>query len=172
MKFNVRHDIRNVKVHTVHKLKQSPWLAKYIKNNTQQRRRAKTDLEKHVYKLMNIPFYGKTVENIRKGLNLDLIDKSDTHRILSRQSKISFEDKTAEYKKFSLYSFNKESIKFKKPIYVGFSVLELSKLLKNDWYYDKMQLYFGEDNLEIHCLRFLHIFIQTSWKLNWSLIIL
>ena len=78
---------------------------------------------------MNNSFYGKTTENIRKRLNFDLIEKSDTHRILNRQSKLSFDDKIAEYEKFSLYSFNKESINFTKPIYVGFSVLELSKLL-------------------------------------------
>ena len=81
-----------------------------------------------------------------------MIEKSDTHRILNRQSKLSFDDKIAEYEIFTLNSFNKESIKFTKPIYVGFSVLELSKHLKYEWYYDKMQPYFGEDNLELHYL--------------------
>ena len=98
---------------------------------------------------MNNSFYGKTIEKIRKRLNLDLIDKSDIHRILNRQSKLSFDDKIADYEKFNLYSFNKESIKFTKPIYVGFCVLELSKLRMYEWYYDKMQPYFGEDNLEL-----------------------
>ena len=101
---------------------------------------------------MNKSFYGKTIEDIRRRLNLDLIDKSDTHRILNRQSKLSFDDKIAGYEKFSLYSFNKESIKFTKLIYVGFSVLESSKFLMYEWYYDKMQPYFGEDNLELHYL--------------------
>ena len=99
---------------------------------------------------MNRSFYGKMIEKVRKRLNLDLKDKSDTHRILNRQSKISFDDEVAEYEKLSLYSFSKESIKFTKPIYVGFSVLELSKLLMYEWYYDKMQPYFGEDKLELH----------------------
>ena len=49
-----------------------------------------------------------------------------------------------------MYAFKKESIKFTKPIYVEFSVLELSKLLMYERYYDKMQPYFGEDNLELH----------------------
>ena len=89
---------------------------------------------------------------MRKRLNLDLIDKSDTHRILNRQSKLSFDDKIAEYEKFILYSFNKESNKFTKPIYVGFSVLELSKFLRYEWCFDKMQPYFGEDNLKLHYL--------------------
>ena len=71
---------------------------------------------------------------------------------MNRQSKLSFDDKIAEYEKFILYSFKEESNKFTKPIYVGFSLLELSKLLMYEWYYDKMQQHFGEDNLELHCL--------------------
>ena len=83
LKFYIRHGIRILNVYTVYKFKQSPWLAKYIKYNTEQRSKAKTEFEKHFYKLMNNSFYGKTIENIRKRLNLDLIDKSDTHRILN-----------------------------------------------------------------------------------------
>ena len=82
---------------------------------------------------MNISFYGETIENIRKHLNFVLIDKSDTHVIINRKSKLSFDDKIAEYEKFNLYSFNKEIIKFTKPIYVGFCVLELSKFLMYEW---------------------------------------
>ena len=82
---------------------------------------------------MNNSFYGKTIESIRTRLNLDMINKSDTHRILNRQSKISFDNKNAEYAKISLYSFNKESNTFTKLIYVGFSVLELPKLLMYKW---------------------------------------
>ena len=133
LNFYIRHGFRIVKVHTVFKFKQSPWLAKNIKYNTEQRKKAKTEFEKHFYKLMNNCFYGKTIENIRKRLNLDLIAKSDTHRILNRQSKLSFDDKLAEYEKFNLYSFKRETIKFTKPINVGFCVLELSKLLMYEW---------------------------------------
>ena len=81
LKFYIRHGIRIVNVHTVYKFKQSPWLAKYNKYNTEQRKEAKTEFERHFYKLMNNSFYGKTIENIRKRLNLDLIDKSDSHRL-------------------------------------------------------------------------------------------
>ena len=83
LKFYIRHGIRILYIHTVYKFKQSPWVAKYIKYNTEQRRKAKTKFEKHFYKLMNNSFYGKTIEIIRKRLNLDLIDKSDIHKILN-----------------------------------------------------------------------------------------
>ena len=57
LKFYTRHGIKIVKIHTVYKFNQSPWLAKYTKYNTEQRSKAKTEFEKHSYKLMNKSFY-------------------------------------------------------------------------------------------------------------------
>ena len=37
-----------------------------------------------------------------------------------------------------------------KPIYVGFSILELSKLHMFETYYDKIQPYFGVENSQLH----------------------
>ena len=37
-----------------------------------------------------------------------------------------------------------------KPIYLGFSVLKLSKLLMYETYYDKLQPYFGQKNIQLH----------------------
>ena len=36
-----------------------------------------------------------------------------------------------------------------KPIYLGFTVLELSKLLMYETYYDKLQPYFGQENIQL-----------------------
>ena len=44
-KFYIRHGIRIVNMHTVYKFKQSPWLAKYSKYNTEQRSKAQTESE-------------------------------------------------------------------------------------------------------------------------------
>ena len=45
LKFFMRHGIRIVKVHTLYKFKRSPWLAKYIKYNTEQRKKQKQNLK-------------------------------------------------------------------------------------------------------------------------------
>ena len=37
-----------------------------------------------------------------------------------------------------------------KPVYLGFTILELSKLLMYETYYDKLQKYFGIDGIQIH----------------------
>ena len=52
---------------------------------------------------------------------------NNTHRTGNRRSKRFFDDKIPKHGKFNLYSLNKESIKFVKPIYVGFCILEISK---------------------------------------------
>ena len=44
----------------------------------------------------------------------------------------------------------KNEVLMDKPIYLGFSVLELSKLLMYETYYDKLQPYFGQENLKLH----------------------
>ena len=37
-----------------------------------------------------------------------------------------------------------------KAIYVGFAILELSKLHMYETYYDILQPYFGQENLQLH----------------------
>ena len=39
-----------------------------------------------------------------------------------------------------------------KPIYLGFAILELSKLLMYETYYDKLHPHFGAKNLHLHYL--------------------
>ena len=49
-----------------------------------------------------------------------------------------------------IYTFKTNEVLMDKPIYFGFSVLELSKLLMYETYYDKLQPYFGQKNLQCH----------------------
>ena len=37
-----------------------------------------------------------------------------------------------------------------KPIYLGFAVLELSRIQMYETYYDKLQPYFGQENIQLH----------------------
>ena len=46
--------------------------------------------------------------------------------------------------------FKKNEVLMDKPIYLGFAVLELSKLHMYETYYDKLQPYFGQENIQLH----------------------
>ena len=148
-KFYLNQGMKVTKIHTIYRFKQSPWLAKYIDHNTQKRTVAKTNFEKDLYKLMNNAFFGKTMENVRDRTNLEFIDHSQIDQIIKRQSKLSFKGTMDHYSKFSVYKIDKEKTVFDKPIYLGFTVSELSKLLMYEFYYNKLQPYWKQ-SIQLH----------------------
>ena len=124
------------RVHRVLKFRQRPWLKRYIDYNTNCRARSKCDIEKIFYKLVNNSAFGKTQENLRKRVRVEIITRPEiaAKRIANpafRRSQILREDLVIIQSAIT-------TLKLNKPLYVGFSVLDLSKLLMYNFHYDKM----------------------------------
>ena len=150
LKFYIRHGMIVDKIHNIISFKQSRWLEKYISFITQKRNKAKNDFEKDFYKLLNNAFYGKTMENVRNRLKIKFIKKDDYREIIKQQSNLTFNGIHKSYENCDSYTFKQNEVLMEKPIYLGFSVLELSKLLMYETYYDKLQPYFGQENIQLH----------------------
>ena len=148
--FYIRHGMIVDKVHEIISFKQSSWLEKYINFNTQKRNQAVIDFEKDFYKLLNNAFYGKTMENVRNRLKIKFVKKDDYREIIKRQSKLTFNGLHKSYENCYSYTVRQNEVLMDKPIYLGFSVLELSKLLMYETYYDKLQPYFGQEKIQLH----------------------
>ena len=129
VKFYVRHGMKVDKVHEIISFKQSKWLEKYIKFNTQKRNQAINDFEKYFYKTLNDAFYGNSMENVRNRIRVQVIRKDDSDKIMKQQSKLIFNGIHNSYDNYDSYTFKQNEVLMDKPIYLGFSVLEMSKLL-------------------------------------------
>ena len=152
LSFSVRHGMIVDKVHDIISFKQSKWLEKYINFIIQKRCQAVNDFEKDFYKLLNNAFYGKTMENVRNRLKIKFFKKDKYREIIKKQSKLTFNGIHKSYENSDSYTFKQNEVLMDKPIYLGFTVLELSKLLMYETYYEKFQPYFGQENIQLHYL--------------------
>ena len=78
------------KTHRVLKFKQSHWMKKYIDFNTEKSKNADNDFDKDFFKLIINSVYGKTVENLRKKINVRFINnEKDFLKYTSRPTYVS-----------------------------------------------------------------------------------
>ena len=131
------------KIHRVLEFKQKPWMATYIDFNTDKRKHAKNDFEKDFFKLMNNSVFGKTMENLRKRRNIKLI--SDCEMFKKYVAKPSFLNGVIFNDDLVAVEYVKEKLKLQKPIYVGFSILDLSKTLMYDFHYGFIKNKYGNN---------------------------
>ena len=122
------------KVHRALEFNQAPWLKQYIDFNTVKRANAKNSFEKEFFKLMNNSVFGKTMENLRKRVDVRLVtDEKKLFKLTSKPtyvlSKIFNEDLVAIHK-------IKETLTLNRPAYVGMCILDLSKTLMYDFHYN------------------------------------
>ena len=129
------------RIHRVLVFQQCLWLKTYIDFNTERRTCATNDFEKDFYKLMNNEVFGKTMENLRKRVNVKLInDKAKLTKLTARPS----------FDSFRIFSDDVAAVNMKKtklylngPIYVGFTILYLSKVLMYQFHYEYMKQKYG-----------------------------
>ena len=150
LKFYIRHGMVVDKIQNIISFRQSRWLEKYINFITQKRNKTENSFEKNFYKLLNNAFYGKTMENVRNRLKIKFIKKDDYREIIKQQSKLTFNGNHKSYDNCDSYTFKQNEVLMDKPIYLGFTVLELSKLHMYETYYDILQPYFGQENIQLH----------------------
>ena len=109
-----------IKIHRILKFKQSNWMEKYIDFNTEKRKNAANNFEKDFFKLMINSVYGKTMENLRKRINVRLVNNEKD--ILKYTSRPTYVTHKLFYKDYAAIHEIKPVLMLK-PIYVGYTVL-------------------------------------------------
>ena len=133
--------LKVTKVHQVLEFNQSPWLKQYIDFNTQKRANAKNSFEKDFFKLMNNSVFGKTMENVRKRVDVRLI--TDENKLLKMTSKPTYISSKIFNENLVAVHKIKETITLNRPSYVGMVILDLSKTLMYDFHYNYIKKKYG-----------------------------
>ena len=132
------------KIHRVLKIKQSDWMKKHIDFNTEKRMKTVNDFG-GFFKLMINSVYGKTMANLQKRINVRLGNNAkDFLRYTSKPTYITHKNFSEDYA--AIHEI-KPVLTLSKPIYVGFTVLDLSKWKMYNFYYNFIKKNFDGEKL-------------------------
>ena len=115
-------------------------MKKFIAFNTEKRMNAANDFDKDFSKLIINSVYGKTMENLRKRINVRLVNKPED--FLKYTSKPTYITHNFFVKDYVAIHEIKPVLIFNKSIYVGFTVLDLSKWMMCDFHYNFIKMNF------------------------------
>ena len=150
LKYYIKLGLKLTKVHRVLEFSQKRWLEPYISFNTEKRTeatKAKDDIGKDFYKLMNNAVFGKCMENVRNRIDYELTDDINRAKKISNSPRYTSHQiiRSETENDGGLVGFcrNKTCIKLDKPVYVGLSILDNSKLTMYDFHYEYIKNKYG-----------------------------
>ena len=132
LKQALNHGFKLTKVHRVIEFRQEYWLKPYIDMNTELRMNAKNDFEKDFFKLMNNAFQSIRVVTTNKRRSI-LASEPNYH--------------STKYisKDLLIMEMRKTEVRMNKPIYVGQAILDISKTLMYEFWYDYIKQKYGDN---------------------------
>ena len=142
LKQALNHGLVLKRVRRVIQFNQKAWLKPYIDMNTKLRKEAKNEFEKDFFKLMNNSVFGKTMEKVINHRDIKLVTTDE------KRSKLVSESNYHTTKYFSenllAIEMKKTKVKMNKPVYLGMSILDISKTLMYEFWYDYIKPKYGD----------------------------
>ena len=132
------HGLIFKKVHRVIKFKQEAWLKPYIDMSTDLRKTAKNDF----FKLMNNSVFRKTMENVRNHRDIKIVTTNKQRKKFVSEPN----HHTTKYisKDLLIIEIKNVEVKMNMPIYLGQAILDISKTLMYEFWYDCLKPKYGD----------------------------
>ena len=145
LQFYLNQGMKLTKTHRILSFDQSSWLRTYIEFNTEKRKGSTSKYAKDFFKLMNNGFFGKTQENVRNRMRVKIVHEKAV--ALKEIAKASFKRSLNIRDDLTIIHSATTILRLYKPIYLGFSVLDLSKLNMYQFHYDIMLKWYPDAEL-------------------------
>ena len=143
LKQALNHGLILKKFRRVIKFDQKAWLKPYIDMNTKLRQNTTNNFEKDFFKLMNNAVFEKTMENLRKHRNIKLATTERRRNYLV--SEPNYHTTKFFTENLLAIEMRKTKILLIKPVYLGLSILDLSKTTMYEFWYDYVKPKYGEN---------------------------
>ena len=146
LKYYLEQGLVLQKVHEVISFRQETWLKDFIEFNTKKRIECsnnKDGVGKDFFKLMNNSVFGKTLENVRGRTDIRMTTSDKAARRMFNKT-IYKDHVVLKEDKIITVTMKQVSVYMNKPIFVGFAVLELSKLLMYKFHYGTVKAKYGD----------------------------
>ena len=134
---------------------EEPWMEPYIRMNTEFRKQARSDFETDFYKLMNNSVFGKTMENLRNRVDVKIVRAREDDKIRKLISSPSYSRFTVFGNDMAGIHMHKTKVVLNKPVYTGMTILENSKILMYDVFYNHLKAKYGP-KVYIHGQVYIH----------------
>ncbi|XP_074037614.1 uncharacterized protein [Leptinotarsa decemlineata] len=138
-----------MRTHRVLSFNQSPWLKKYVDLNTLMRNQATNVYHKNIFKTRTNAVFGKTMENVDNRNDIRLVTHWES---IKRATGANALIARPNFKTLSIFSedfvaihMGKVKINYNKPLYLGFSILDLSKTVMYEFFYKFIKKHYGSN---------------------------
>ncbi len=138
--------IRITKVHKGLQFKQKAVLRPYLTRLAELRAQAVSKFEQNMWKLASNACYGKSVESVRNRCRFVIIQDRERALRYNRKptvSQVILLNSEKEGEDIAIIRLKKLHVILDKPIYLGITVLDESKKIMYDWYYNYAQPKWG-----------------------------
>ena len=139
LQFYLKQGMKMKRVHRVFEFDQECWMEPYIRINTEFRKKAKSDFEKNVYKPINNSVFGKTMENLRNRVDIKIVRSNETDKIRKLIASPLYPRHVLFSNDLAGVDMRKTKLVLNKPVYTGMTILDNSKILMHDFFYNELK---------------------------------
>ena len=144
LKFYLNQGMKLKRVKRALEFDQECWMEPYIRMNTEFRKEAKNNFEKNFYKLMNNSVFGKTMENLRNRVDIKIVRSNEQDKIRKLIASPLYSRHVIFTNNLVGIDMRKSRLLLNKPVYTGMTILDKSKILMYDFFYNHLKKQYGE----------------------------